>query len=80
MIETAISVVSSKALLTLFGACDQHLRRIRDALGVQISARDGRIYMRRYRPAEYAMHARPIDHYPARSRQAAAGLTLDPHR
>jgi len=45
MIETAISVVSSKALLTLFGACDQHLRRIRDALGVRISARDGRIYI-----------------------------------
>ena len=45
MIETAISVVSSKALLTLFGACDQHLRRVRDALGVRISARDGRIYI-----------------------------------
>jgi phosphate starvation-inducible PhoH-like protein len=45
MIETAISVVSSKALLTLFGACDQHLRRIRDSLGVCISARDGRIYI-----------------------------------
>jgi phosphate starvation-inducible PhoH-like protein len=45
MIETAISVVSSKALLTLFGACDQHLRRIRDALGVNIWARDGRIHV-----------------------------------
>ena len=45
MIETAISVVSSKALLTLFGACDQHLRRIRDALGVSISAHDGRIHI-----------------------------------
>ena len=45
MIETAISVVSSKALLTLFGACDQHLRKIRDSLGVRISARDGRIYI-----------------------------------
>ena len=45
MIETAISVVSSKALLTLFGACDQHLRRIRNALGVSISARDGRIHI-----------------------------------
>ena len=45
MIETAISVVSSKALLTLFGACDQHLRTIRDALGVSISARDGRIHI-----------------------------------
>jgi len=41
--DTAISVVSSKALLTLFGARDQHLRRIREALGVSISAHDGRI-------------------------------------
>jgi len=45
MVETAISVVSSKALLTLFGAYDQHVRRIRDALGVTISARNGRIHI-----------------------------------
>ena len=45
MIETTISVVSSKALLTLFGACDQHLRQIRDALGVNVSACDGRIHI-----------------------------------
>jgi phosphate starvation-inducible protein PhoH and related proteins len=45
MIETAISVVSSQALMTLFGACDQHLRQIRNALGVSISARDGRIHI-----------------------------------
>jgi len=45
MIETAISVVSSEALLTLFGVCDQHLRRIREALDVSISARDGRIHI-----------------------------------
>ena len=32
---------------------------------------DGHIYMRRLRP-HYPMHARPIDHYPARCRQAAA--------
>ncbi len=37
---------------------------------------DGRIYMRRYRPAEYEMHARPIDDYPARSRQAAAIMLM----
>jgi phosphate starvation-inducible protein PhoH and related proteins len=41
--ESTLSVVSSKALLTLFGACDQHLRRIRNALGVSIIARDDRI-------------------------------------
>ena len=43
--ESTISVVSSKALLTLFGARDQHLRRVRDALGVSITARDGRIHI-----------------------------------
>ena len=45
MVETAISVVSSKSLLTLFGAYDQHVRRIRDALGVSVSARNGRIHV-----------------------------------
>ena len=46
MSETTISVVSSKSLLAVFGTCDQHLRKIRDALGVSISARDGRIHVR----------------------------------
>jgi phosphate starvation-inducible protein PhoH and related proteins len=45
MSDTDISVLSSKTLVTLFGACDQHVRRIRDALGVSISARDGRIHV-----------------------------------
>ncbi len=35
----------------------------------------GRIYMYRFRP-EYPMHARPIDHYPARSQQAAAIMLM----
>ncbi len=35
----------------------------------------GRIYMYRYRPS-YAMKARPIDEYPARSRQAAAIMMM----
>lgn len=35
----------------------------------------GRIYMRRYRPS-YPMHARPIDAYPARCRQAAAIMLM----
>ncbi|MFT3886458.1 MAG: urocanate hydratase [Flavobacteriales bacterium] len=35
----------------------------------------GRIYMYRFRP-EQAMHARPIDHYPAKSRQAAAIMLM----
>jgi urocanate hydratase len=37
---------------------------------------DGRIYMRRYRPAGYEMKARPIGEYPARSRQAAAIMLM----
>jgi len=41
MSETTISVVSSKSLLTLFGARDQHVRKIRDALGVNITVQDG---------------------------------------
>ena len=45
MSETDISVVSSKELVTLFGTCDQHVRRIREALSVSISARDGRIHV-----------------------------------
>lgn len=43
MTETTISVVDSKALLSLFGTRDQHLRKIRDALSVDISARDDQI-------------------------------------
>ena len=35
----------------------------------------GRIYMYRFRP-EYPMHARPIDAYPARSKQAAAIMLM----
>ena len=37
--------------------------------------RYGRIYMYRYRP-DYPMHARNIDEYPARSRQAAAIMMM----
>lgn len=35
----------------------------------------GRIYMHRFRP-EYAMHARPVGDYPAKSRQAAAIMLM----
>lgn len=38
-------------------------------------ARDGRIYMRRYRPS-YPMHARPIGEYPARCQPAAAMMLM----
>jgi phosphate starvation-inducible protein PhoH and related proteins len=46
MTDSTLSVVTSKALITLFGACDQHLRRVRNALGVSITARDDRIDIR----------------------------------
>jgi urocanate hydratase len=38
--------------------------------------RDGRIYMRRFRPTAYEMKAWPIDAYPARSQQAAAIMLM----
>ncbi len=37
--------------------------------------RYGRIYMYRFRP-DYPVHARPIDHYPAKCRQAAAIMLM----
>lgn len=45
MTERNISVVSSKTLLTMLGARDQHLRKIRDAFGVRISVHDGEIHV-----------------------------------
>ncbi len=39
-------------------------------------ARHGRIYMMRYRPVEYEMRARPLEDYPARTRQAAAIMLM----
>ncbi len=43
MSEATISVVSSDALLALFGARDQHMRAIRETLGVSIHAHEGRV-------------------------------------
>jgi phosphate starvation-inducible PhoH-like protein len=43
MPRTSIAVVDSKRLVAIFGPRDQHLRRIRTALGVGVSARDGSI-------------------------------------
>ncbi|MEI8227362.1 MAG: PhoH family protein [Planctomycetota bacterium] len=43
MPRTTIAVVDSKRLLTIFGPRDQHLRRIRSAFGVGVSARDDSI-------------------------------------
>ena len=49
--ESTLSVVGSKTLLTLFGACDQHVRRIRNALGVSITVHDGQIHVEGPEPA-----------------------------
>jgi phosphate starvation-inducible PhoH-like protein len=45
MSERTISVVNSKSLLAVLGARDQHLRKIREALGVAIAVRDGQIHV-----------------------------------
>ena len=43
MSEATIPLVDSDRVLSLFGARDQHVRTIRDALGVSITHRDGEI-------------------------------------
>ena len=45
MIKATISLVDANSLLPLFGARDQHLRRIRDALSVDITHREGEIHV-----------------------------------
>jgi phosphate starvation-inducible PhoH-like protein len=45
MSEATIPLVDSKSLLALFGTRDQHLRKIRDSLGVSVSSRDDRIHI-----------------------------------
>lgn len=45
MSEATIPLADSKTLLTLFGTRDQHLRKIRDSLGVSVSGRDDRIHI-----------------------------------
>jgi phosphate starvation-inducible protein PhoH and related proteins len=51
MSRTTIAVVDSKRLLTIFGPRDQHLRRIRAALGVAVSARHDSIQIEGDEPA-----------------------------
>jgi phosphate starvation-inducible PhoH-like protein len=51
MSESTIPVLDTDALLPLFGPRDQHLRTIREALGVSISARDGQIHIQGEEPA-----------------------------
>jgi len=51
MPRTTIAVVDSKRLVAIFGPRDQHLRRIRSALGVGVSARDDAIHIEGEEPA-----------------------------
>src|SRR5262245_57491443 len=51
MTQNSISVLDSKSLLSIFGPRDQHLRKIRTTLGVEVSARDGRIRIEGEEPA-----------------------------
>jgi phosphate starvation-inducible PhoH-like protein len=45
MVESNLSVVSPKSLLTLLGARDQNIRRLRDELGVSISVQNGQVHI-----------------------------------
>jgi phosphate starvation-inducible PhoH-like protein len=45
MSEATIPLVDSRALLSLFGTRDQHLRKIREAFRVEIYHRDGEIHV-----------------------------------
>ncbi|MFC1759062.1 PhoH family protein [Planctomycetota bacterium] len=43
MTETIISVADAQSVVSLFGPCDQHVRRLREAFGVDVTHRDGKI-------------------------------------
>ncbi|MBP86486.1 MAG: phosphate starvation-inducible protein PhoH [Planctomycetaceae bacterium] len=45
MSEATLSLVEPQLVLTLFGAKDQHLRAVREALGVTITHRDGEVHV-----------------------------------
>ena len=45
MSEATIPLADSSSLLSLFGTRDQHLRKIRDSLGVSVSGRNDRIHI-----------------------------------
>jgi len=45
MSEATLSLVEPELVLSLFGARDQHLRAVRNALGVTITHRDGEVHV-----------------------------------
>ena len=65
-------------VLALKNALRYFPKELHEALAPEFAAElkeHGRIYMYRYRPS-YQMYARPIDEYPARSKQAAAIMAM----
>jgi len=45
MTEATLSLVEPELVLSLFGTCDQHLKSVREALGVSITHRDGEVHV-----------------------------------
>ncbi len=43
MTEATLSLVNPELVLSLFGSCDQHLKSVREALGVSITHRDSEV-------------------------------------
>jgi phosphate starvation-inducible PhoH-like protein len=65
MSETSIAVADSQALVSLSGPRDQHLRAIRDALGVSIYARNGAVHIQGDDEAAVAQAADVLEHMKA---------------
>ncbi|HOX25391.1 MAG TPA: urocanate hydratase [Candidatus Krumholzibacteria bacterium] len=71
-------LTAAEKRLALHNALRYFPRQLHAALAPEFAAElaaHGRIYMHRFRPP-YAMHARPIDAYPARTPQAAAIMLM----
>jgi phosphate starvation-inducible PhoH-like protein len=65
MSETSIAVADSQSLVSLFGPRDQHLRAIREALGVSIYARNGAVHIQGEDEAAVAQAADVLEHLKA---------------
>ena len=74
MTRTTIAVVDSKRLVAVFGPRDQHLRRIRAALDVGVSARDDSIHIE----GEESAVARAAEIFEALDRMARDEGAVDP--
>ena len=71
-------LTAEQKVLALKNALRYFPKELHEALAPEFAAElkaYGRIYMYRYRPS-YKMYARPVDEYPARSRQAAAIMAM----